>query len=348
MPIYFVIQIALRHKVFDRYTMNIMHSVTRFNAAITLSQNIEKKKRKIKFCFLFHFCLYGACRELPAESSHRTNPTPARCIPERNIERSALAVGGFHGPHGAHFFACLCSIPFIENIVERHHFKSRTRRSVYILLDSDKGYSKGRIYHLSQSAHFYGFSAEAGKVFYDNSTDFTVLCHSLHTLKIGAVESRTGNTVVYKKFRVKVSVLFGVLRENSLLIGYTVALAVTSIILGKAAVKSSNFYIILDLLFCHNKEQTFFIKSLTVDADAVVAAAKSVEIKEQAKKVYEAIRYADPMSNPALNAVESQIAEKFSEFASVAKSEDAEKTKSIAEELLLLIRNRNQKCKLLK
>ena len=47
MPIYFVIQIALRHKVFDRYTMNIMHIVTRFNAAITLPQNIEKKKRKM-------------------------------------------------------------------------------------------------------------------------------------------------------------------------------------------------------------------------------------------------------------------------------------------------------------
>lgn len=96
------------------------------------------------------------------------------------------------------------------------------------------------------------------------------------------------------------------------------------------------------------KEQTFFIKSLTIDADAVVAAAKTAEIKEQAKKVYEAIRYSDPMSNPALNAVESQIADKFNEFASAAKIEDVEQTKSTAEELLLLIRNRNQKCKLLK
>lgn len=96
------------------------------------------------------------------------------------------------------------------------------------------------------------------------------------------------------------------------------------------------------------KEQTFFIKSLTIDADAVVAAAKSAEIKEQAKKVYEAIRYADPMSNSALNEVESQIADKFNEFASAAKAEDTAKTQSTAEELLLLIRNRNQKCRLLK
>ena len=96
------------------------------------------------------------------------------------------------------------------------------------------------------------------------------------------------------------------------------------------------------------KEQTFFIKSLTIDADDVVTAAKSVEIKEQAKKVYEAIKYADPMSNPELNSVESQIVDKFNEFASIAKTEDIEKTKSVAEELLLLIRNRNQKCKLLK
>ena len=96
------------------------------------------------------------------------------------------------------------------------------------------------------------------------------------------------------------------------------------------------------------KGKTFFIKSLTVDADAVVAVAKNAEIKKQAKKVYEAIRYADPMSYPALDAVESQIADRFGEFASAAKTEDAEKTKSIAEELLLLISDRNQKCKLLK
>lgn len=48
------------------------------------------------------------------------------------------------------------------------------------------------------------------------------------------------------------------------------------------------------------KNKTFFIKSLTVDIDSLLARAVSSEMSEELKKVYEAVRYSDPMSNDAL------------------------------------------------
>lgn len=96
------------------------------------------------------------------------------------------------------------------------------------------------------------------------------------------------------------------------------------------------------------KTQTFFIKSLTVEADTLMAMAKSDAIKAECKKVYEAIRYSDPMSNPALAAVESQITVKFAELSDAVKAEDADKVAEVAREVVILVGDRNKKCMLLK
>lgn len=96
------------------------------------------------------------------------------------------------------------------------------------------------------------------------------------------------------------------------------------------------------------KVQTFFIKSLTVDADSLMARAKSDEMKAETKKVYEAIRYSDPMSNDALVSIENQIQNEFNAFADAVKNNDIDLAKSSANELVVLIKDRNMKCKLLK
>lgn len=96
------------------------------------------------------------------------------------------------------------------------------------------------------------------------------------------------------------------------------------------------------------KTQTFFIKSLTVDADTLMASAKSEAVKAECRKVYEAIRYSDPMSNEALASVESQITVKFEELSETVKVDDANKAIEIANEIIILIGDRNKKCKLLK
>lgn len=96
------------------------------------------------------------------------------------------------------------------------------------------------------------------------------------------------------------------------------------------------------------KTKTFFIKSLTVDADTLMASAKSDAVKAECRKVYEAIRYSDPMSNDALSSVESQITIKFAELTEAVKEDNAERVVELVNEVVFLVGDRNKKCKLLR
>lgn len=96
------------------------------------------------------------------------------------------------------------------------------------------------------------------------------------------------------------------------------------------------------------KEQTLFIKSLTVDADTLMTSAKSEAVKAECKKVYEAIRYSDPMSSNALASVEAQITIQFHALSEAVESDDADLVVAIAKNLTVLINDRNKKCNLLK
>ena len=96
------------------------------------------------------------------------------------------------------------------------------------------------------------------------------------------------------------------------------------------------------------KAQTFFIKSLTVDAESLLLRAKSDETKAIAKKVYEAIRYSDPMSNEALSPVEAQITIKFNEFSNAVVENNKPLAETLGNELIILVNDRNKKCKILK
>lgn len=95
------------------------------------------------------------------------------------------------------------------------------------------------------------------------------------------------------------------------------------------------------------KAQTFFIKSLTVDAETLLARAATPEAKDACKKVYEAVRYSDPMSNDDLAGIESQIALKLNDFSN-AVTTDSDSIETLANDLVILIGDRNKKCKLLK
>ena len=96
------------------------------------------------------------------------------------------------------------------------------------------------------------------------------------------------------------------------------------------------------------KVQTSFIKNLTVDAESILSSAKSEEVKAACKKVYEAVRYADPMSNPELSVIEAKITVMMDELKNAVAGDDSGKVKEIAEEILNLVTDRNKKCKALK
>lgn len=96
------------------------------------------------------------------------------------------------------------------------------------------------------------------------------------------------------------------------------------------------------------EEQTQFIKLLTADAEHLMVSSKNTELKAEAKKVYEAIRYSDPMSSSGLSDVEEQIQREFLSFAQAIRGADSELSKIIADNLINLIDNRNKMCKVLK
>lgn len=94
--------------------------------------------------------------------------------------------------------------------------------------------------------------------------------------------------------------------------------------------------------------QTFFIKAITADAEALMAEAKTDEAIAECKKVYEALRYSDPMSHEALVPAENEISAKFVAFANAVKANDADAVANAANAVIISINNRNKKCKLFK
>lgn len=96
------------------------------------------------------------------------------------------------------------------------------------------------------------------------------------------------------------------------------------------------------------KTKTFFIKAFTGNLDTLVSQAPSAEIKAEVQKVYEAVRYSDPMSNEALAPIESQISMKFNQLSDAALGNDLQSVEVLAKEMIVLVNDRNNKCKLLK
>lgn len=123
-----------------------------------------------------------------------------------------------------------------------------------------------------------------------------------------------------------------------------VVLAFTAV----AVLKASTAADIVESVDQKVAEKTAFLRMVTADAEAILASAKSAAAKAECKKVYEALRYADPISSGALSEVEKKITAQIEELKSAVAADDAEKVKSAAEELMLLIKERNVQCKALK
>ena len=76
--------------------------------------------------------------------------------------------------------------------------------------------------------------------------------------------------------------------------------------------------------------------------------AKSDVVQTECKKVYESIRYSDPMSNDALAQIENQIQNEFNIFAHAVKKDNTDLVKNSANKIIVLINKRNLQCKVLK
>lgn len=96
------------------------------------------------------------------------------------------------------------------------------------------------------------------------------------------------------------------------------------------------------------EEKTTFIRNLTIDAESLMNRANAPMLKRQCKKVFEAVRYSDPMSSAELADVEQRIQEEFDMLTDAVIADDLDCTESIVKELLILIEDRNNKCRAFK
>lgn len=115
-----------------------------------------------------------------------------------------------------------------------------------------------------------------------------------------------------------------------------------------AVVKASAVIDIVGEIDNKVETKTFFIKSLTVDAESLISRAKSENIKAACKNVYEAVRYSDPMSNTALASIESEITITFAKLSEAVVDDNFETVSEFTSEIIILLGDRNKKCKLLK
>ena len=115
-----------------------------------------------------------------------------------------------------------------------------------------------------------------------------------------------------------------------------------------ACVKASTVANVVADIDTKVKTKTAFIRMAIVEAENILARARTEEIKVETKKVYEALKYSDPMSNPALEDIEQEIDKGLKELKNAVTCNDSAKALSVTASILLNVKERNSKCKLLK
>ena len=96
------------------------------------------------------------------------------------------------------------------------------------------------------------------------------------------------------------------------------------------------------------KDATNYIRLLQVDAEMVAQKCEDPETKTAFLKLAEAIRYSDPMSNPALFELEKQIAQHVSAADRCVFSKDYSGAMWCCKKASELLTERNKKCMVLK
>ncbi len=92
------------------------------------------------------------------------------------------------------------------------------------------------------------------------------------------------------------------------------------------------------------KTQASFIKNLIIEAEGICTKAQSDEAKSICQKVFEAVRYSDPMSTETVSGLEEQLTAKMRAFSDAVVSNDEEKVRTISFEIVSLVEERNRKC----
>lgn len=95
-------------------------------------------------------------------------------------------------------------------------------------------------------------------------------------------------------------------------------------------------------------QNTTFIRSLTLDAEGLLKSSTDEGAKSAIKKVYEAVRYSDPVSSTAFAPLENEIKLKFADLTEAVNQNEPDKIVCIANEITDLLAERSRNCKMFK
>lgn len=146
---------------------------------------------------------------------------------------------------------------------------------------------------------------------------------------------------------VAVSLIFMLIPVIPAWIGGVICLVLTGIYIF-AGVSAKSAESIISAIDENIRNQTEFVRSATLVAKSILNRAKTEETTQVVNKVYEALRYSDPMSTAELAEVEGNISKMLNTLKEVVKAEDIIKVNSICSDLLIEIQDRNDLCKTLK
>ncbi len=92
------------------------------------------------------------------------------------------------------------------------------------------------------------------------------------------------------------------------------------------------------------KNKISFLTLMRGEAEALIARAKTEEERKECQKVFDALKYSDPVSDPKLTQVERQIAYNFNSFSECILG-GKEGYEEFSKTLISLINERNKRCK---
>lgn len=93
------------------------------------------------------------------------------------------------------------------------------------------------------------------------------------------------------------------------------------------------------------KAKTMFTTELTLQAQNILTDAKTDTQKQSVKKVFDAMRYSDPVSDNELFDVETNIKMMMNRLSTSVKNNDEENVVSLSNSITELIKQRNAICK---
>lgn len=187
---------------------------------------------------------------------------------------------------------------------------------------------------------------------------FTTIAMVIHlVVTLGVLKESDGSSwklfynipIIYLSYTfMVVSIVVGslcMLNSNmSVWIGVTVSVLLTVFYAG-AILKTKIATEAIEAVDARVETQTTFIRDITSQVSGLKSYAKSEISKDMCNKVYEALRFSDPMSRADLNDLETQIKATVNEFTSAVKNNDEETISDLGNKAIELIGQRKSMCK---